>query len=223
MSVYSTAKSYREVFTLRVLIVDDDALIRDGLKVLLDMEEGFDVTGVAANGREAFEHCREYKPDLVLMDIRMPVMDGVMGTKLIKEHFSEIKVVILTTFKDDEYIAEAVRNGAEGYLLKSQSLDSIVDSLKVVGEGNTVYEKEVADTLHALLKGGKRKDPASFGLTGREFDILMLVGEGLSNEEIAQKLYLSSGTVRNYISGLLDKLGFRDRTQLAIFYQKEFS
>jgi DNA-binding NarL/FixJ family response regulator len=208
---------------MKVLIVDDDALIRDGLKVLLDMEDGFEVTGVAANGREAFEQCAQNKPDLVLMDVRMPVLDGVLGTKLIKEHYSDVKVVILTTFKDDEYIAEAVKNGAEGYLLKSQSLDSIVDSLKVVGEGNTVFEKEVAGTLHALLKGEKKKDPASFQITKREFDILRYVGQGLSNEEIAQKLYLSQGTVRNYISSLLEKLELRDRTQLAIFFYKNFS
>lgn len=114
---------------MKVLIVDDDALIRDGLKVLLEMEDGFEVAGVAANGREAFELCKEIKPDLVLMDVRMPVMDGVLSTKLIKSHFEEIKVVILTTFKDDEYIEQAVKNGAEGYILKSQSLESVVDSL----------------------------------------------------------------------------------------------
>ncbi|MCW3489522.1 response regulator transcription factor [Dethiobacter alkaliphilus] len=207
---------------MKVLIVDDDALIRDGLKVLLEMEEGFEVSGVAANGREAYERCVENKPDIVLMDVRMPVMDGVLGTKLIKEHYQDIKVVILTTFKDDEYIAEAVRNGAEGYLLKNQSLDSIVDSLRVVGEGNTVFQKEVAGTLHAILKGEKKKDPASFQLTKREFEVLKLVGEGLSNDEIAQKLFLTPGTVRNYISNLLVKLSLRDRTQLAIFFHKNF-
>ncbi|EEG77066.1 response regulator transcription factor [Dethiobacter alkaliphilus] len=207
---------------MKVLIVDDDALIRDGLKVLLEMEEGFEVSGVAANGREAYERCVENKPDIVLMDVRMPVMDGVLGTKLIKEHYQDIKVVILTTFKDDEYIAEAARNGAEGYLLKNQSLDSIVDSLRVVGEGNTVFQKEVAGTLHAILKGEKKKDPASFQLTKREFEVLKLVGEGLSNDEIAQKLFLTPGTVRNYISNLLVKLNLRDRTQLAIFFHKNF-
>ena len=208
---------------VKVLIVDDDALIRDGLKVLLDMEEDFEVAGVAANGREAYNLCGENKPDIVLMDVRMPVLDGVLGTKLIKEHYEDIKVVILTTFKDDEYIAEAVRNGAEGYLLKSQSLESIVDSLRVVGEGNTVFQKEVASTLHAILKGEKKKDPASFQITKREFEVLRLVGDGLSNEEIAQKLFLSQGTVRNYISNLLVKLSLRDRTQLAIFYYKNLS
>jgi DNA-binding NarL/FixJ family response regulator len=207
---------------MKVLIVDDDALIRDGLKVLLEMEDGFEVAGVAANGREAFAMCQELKPDLVLMDVRMPVMDGVLATGLIKSHCAEIKVVILTTFKDDEYIEQAVKNGAEGYILKSQSLESIVDSLRVVGEGNTVFEKEVAGTLYAILSGEKKKDPASFQITNREFDILKMIGEGSSNQEIAGKLFLSQGTVRNYISNLLLKLDLRDRTQLAIFYQKHF-
>jgi DNA-binding NarL/FixJ family response regulator len=208
---------------LKVLIVDDDALIRDGLKVLLEMEEGFTVAGVAADGREAFALCRELQPDLVLMDVRMPVMDGVMATELIKTDYPEIKVVILTTFKDDEYIEQAVKNGAEGYILKSQSLESIVDSLRAVGRGNTVFEREVAGTLHAILSGEKKKDPGRFQLTAREFEILRLVGEGLSNREIAARLFLSQGTVRNYISSLLLKLELRDRTQLALFYQKQFS
>lgn len=208
---------------MKVLIVDDDALIRDGLKVLLELEEGFEVSGVASNGREAYELCAENKPDIVLMDVRMPIMDGVLGTKLIKEHYEDIKVVILTTFKDDEYIAAAVRNGAEGYLLKNQSMESIVDSLRVVGEGNTVFQKEVAGTLHAILKGERKRDPANFNITKREFDVLRLVGDGLSNDEIAQTLFLSQGTIRNYISNLLVKLNLRDRTQLAIFFYKNLS
>jgi DNA-binding NarL/FixJ family response regulator len=112
---------------LKVLIADDDALIRDGLKILLEIEEDFEVVGTACNGQEAFEICREVKPDIVLMDIRMPVMDGVLGTKQIKSHFKDVKVVILTTFKDDEYIKEAVKSGAEGYILKNQPSDSIIE------------------------------------------------------------------------------------------------
>jgi len=207
---------------MKVLIVDDDALIRDGLKVLLEMEKDFTVIGVAENGREALKACEKEQPDVILMDVRMPVMDGVRATELIKASYEQVKILILTTFKDDEYIEQAVKNGAEGYILKSQSLDSIVDSLRVVHEGNTVFEKEVTATLHAILKGDKRKDPASFQITEREFNILKLIADGLSNKEIAEQLYLSQGTVRNYISTLLLKLELRDRTQLAVFYMKNF-
>jgi DNA-binding NarL/FixJ family response regulator len=207
---------------MKVLIVDDDALIRDGLKILLGIEEDFEVVGTASNGQEAFELCKKGKPDIVLMDIRMPVMDGVLGTKLIKEHFKDIKVVILTTFKDDEYIKEAVKSGAEGYILKNQSSDSIIESLRAVWKGNTVFEKEVADTLSSMLKDGGKKKVENLDITQREMDILKLVGEGLSNKEIANKLFLSEGTTRNYVTGLLEKLGLRDMTQLAIFYLKNF-
>jgi DNA-binding NarL/FixJ family response regulator len=207
---------------LKVIIVDDDALIRDGLKILLDMETDIRVVGTASNGQEAFDMCRKEMPDLVLMDVRMPVMDGVLGTKLIKQHFRDIKVVILTTFKDDEYIREAVKSGAEGYILKNQPSDSIIESLRAVMKGNMVLEKEVAGALSSMLKEEKREKVERPDLTDRELDILKLIGEGLSNKEIAGKLYLSEGTVRNYITSLLEKLDLRDRTQLAIYYVKNF-
>ena len=203
---------------MKVLIVDDDALIREGLKILLEIEEDFLVVGTASNGQEAFEMCQKEKPDLVLMDIRMPVMDGVLGTKLIKSHFKDIKVVILTTFKDDEYIKEALKSGAEGYILKNQPADSIIESLRAVGKGSIVLEREVANALSSMLKEGKKVAPERLDISQRELGILKLVGEGLSNREIAERLNLSEGTTRNYVTGLLEKLGFRDRTQLAIFY-----
>ncbi len=205
---------------MKVLIVDDDALIREGLEILLEIEPDFSVMGTAGNGQEALEMCRKEKPDLVLMDIRMPVMDGVVGTKLLKSHFPDIKIVILTTFNDDEYIKEALKSGAEGYILKNQPADSIVESLRAVAKGNIVLEREVANTVSAMLKGGKKLSPQSLDISRREFAILKLVGEGLSNREIAQKLNISEGTARNYVTALLEKLGFRDRTQLAIFYIK---
>ena len=203
---------------LKVLIVDDDALIREGLKILLEIEADVQVVGTASNGQEALEMCRKEKPELVLMDIRMPVMDGVLGTRLIKSHFQDIKVVILTTFKDDEYIKEALKSGAEGYILKNQPADSIIESLRAVSKGNIVLEREVAHALSAMLKEGKKAAPEHLDIFQRELGILKLVGEGLSNREIAERLNLSEGTTRNYVTGLLEKLGFRDRTQLAIFY-----
>lgn len=207
---------------MKILIADDDALIRDSLKILLGLEDDIEVVGTASNGQEAFELAKEKMPDIVLMDIRMPIMDGVLGTKLIKENFKDMKVVILTTFKDDEYIKEAVKNGAEGYILKNQSSDSIVDGLRAVYKGNTVFEKEIANTITSMFDSKKKKNPEEFGLTEREVEVLTLLSEGLSNKEIAEKMYLSDGTVRNYITSLLEKLELRDRTQLAIFYLKNF-
>lgn len=205
---------------MKVLIVDDDALIREGLQILLDTEADIQVIGTASNGQEALEMCRKTTPDLVLMDIRMPVMDGVLGTKLIKSHFRDIKVVILTTFMDDEYIKEALKSGAEGYILKNQPADSIIESLRAVCKGNIVLEREVANALSCMLREGKKLSPEGLDISPRELEILKLVGEGLSNREIAASLNLSEGTTRNYVTGLLEKLGFRDRTQLAIFYIK---
>jgi len=205
-----------------VLIVDDDALIRDSLKMILEMEEDFQVVGLAANGEEALELCRKELPDLVLMDIRMPVMDGVVGTRRIKALYPQVRVVILTTFRDEEYIKEALKNGAEGYILKSQPADSIVESLRAVGKGNIVLERDVASSLSAMLRDGGKTQCARYALTEREMEVLSLVGQGLSNREIAEKLFLSEGTVRNYVTALLEKLGLRDRTQLAIFYVRHF-
>ncbi|PJI08118.1 MULTISPECIES: response regulator transcription factor [Clostridium] len=206
---------------MKVLIVDDDGLIRESLSILLDLEEEIEIVGTCSNGKEAFDFCQKEQPDIVLMDVRMPVMDGVLGTKMIKGSFKDIKVVILTTFKDDEYIKEAIKNGAEGYILKNQSSDSIIDSLKTVVKGNMVFEKNVAQTISNFIKNGENKsDLEKYNLTDRERDILKLIGDGLSNKEIAGKLYLSEGTVRNYITNLLEKLELRDRTQLAIFYLK---
>lgn len=207
---------------MKILIVDDDALIRDSLKILLGLEEDIQVVGTASNGQEAFELVREKRPDIVLMDIRMPVMDGVLGTRLIKESFKEVKVVILTTFKDDEYIKEAIKNGAEGYILKNQSSDSIVEGLRAVYKGNTVFEKGVVNVITSMFDNKTKKNPKDFGLTEREVEILTFLSDGLSNKEIAEKMFLSDGTVRNYITNLLEKLQLRDRTQLAVFHLKNF-
>lgn len=205
---------------MKVLIVDDDALIRDSLKIIISMEADMEVVGAASNAQEALELCRQYQPDIVLMDIRMPIMDGVLGTKLIKSQFSNIKVIILTTFKDDEYIKEAIKNGASGYMLKNQSSDNIIDSLRAVHKGSIVLEKEVAKSLTSMLKDNGNVRLKDLNITEREMDVLKLVGEGLSNKEISERLYLSEGTVRNYVTILLEKLSLRDRTQLAIFYIK---
>jgi len=205
---------------LRVLIVDDDALIRDSLQLLLNLEDDFQVVATATNGQEAFSKFQEHQPDLVLMDVRMPVMDGVLGTRLIREHSRNVKIVILTTFKDDEYIKAALKNGASGYILKSQPAESIIETLRTVARGNIVLEQDIATSLTGMISDQPKNSKEDLLLSAREREILELVSEGLSNREIAEKIFLSEGTVRNYITTLLEKLSLRDRTQLAIFYLK---
>lgn len=198
---------------MKLLIVDDDGLIRDSLKMMLEMENGW-IARTASNGDEAFRLCREETPDVVLMDIRMPVCDGVTATGKIKASFPETKIVMLTTFTDDGYIASAIDAGAEGYLLKSTPADGIIERIRAVEKGAMVFDKGVK-------LSAKKKMTVSFpDLTERENEVLLLVASGLSNNEIAAKLYLSQGTVRNAVSSILEKLDLRDRTQLAVHYWK---
>lgn len=206
---------------MKVLIADDDALIRDSLKLILELEDDIEVVGTALSGEEAVELCKKYSPDIVLMDIRMPGLDGIIATKQIKMYNKNIKIVILTTFKDDEYISEAIKNGAEGYILKSQSADSIVNSIRMVYSGNGVFQNEILNSIMGMINSNKKAE-IKVHLSERELDVLKLIGEGLSNKEIAEKLFLSQGTVRNYVTNLLDKLELRDRTQLALYYVKNF-
>jgi DNA-binding NarL/FixJ family response regulator len=203
---------------LRILIADDDALIRDGLKLILETERDFEVAGTAVNGQEAVRICSALKPDVVLMDIRMPVMDGVQATKSIKEQFRNVKVLLLTTFKDTEYIRSAVKYGADGYILKSNPAEGIIESIRAVARGSVVYEKEIAAALSGMMDEGGKLTPEQANVTARELELMRLVADGKSNKEIAAALYMSEGTVRNMTSALLDKLDLRDRTQLAVFY-----
>ncbi|MCY6483432.1 response regulator transcription factor [Clostridium aestuarii] len=206
---------------MKIIIADDDRLITDSLNLILEFEEDFEVVGIAANGEEAVKLCKKYCPDIVLMDVRMPVLDGVLATREIKSEQQNIKIIILTTFKDDEYISAAIKNGAEGYILKNQSSDSIIESIRTVYNGNGVFQSEVLSSIMSMIKNDK-KNLNKIKLSEREFGILTLIGEGLSNKEISQKLYLSEGTVRNYVTNLLEKLQLRDRTQLAIYYLKNY-
>ncbi|WP_337960815.1 response regulator [Caloramator sp. mosi_1] len=141
---------------MKVLIVDDEALIRDSLKLILGLEEDIEIVGTAKNGQEAIEICKKQNVDVVLMDIRMPVMDGVLATKYIKDINRNIKIIILTTFRDDEFIEQAMKNGAEGYILKTQSTDSIIDTIKMVYKGVAVFEGEVLKSISNMLKGKGR-------------------------------------------------------------------
>lgn len=208
---------------IKILLVDDQDILVEGLKLILGKEEDLVICGSAGDGRSAYEACRWNTPDVVLMDIRMPGVNGVDAAAMIKKEFPDIKIIMLTTFNDDEYIYEALKHGASGYLLKDTSPSVIADAIRAVYNGGALIQSEVAvkvlDQFSALAKGKKeaRKDPRTEQLTERETDICRLIAEGKNNQEIANELYLSEGTVKNHITRILIKLDLRDRTQLAVF------
>ena len=205
---------------IKVMLVDDEQLIRSGLKIMLETYPDIEVIHQAGNGREAFECCKSEVPDVVLMDIRMPVSTGIEGTKLIKEAYPEVKIVMVTTFQDTEYIVEAMQYGASGYLLKDSSYEAIYDGIKVALSGKVVMDATVSEKLVMQPKAPttiEKTDISSFGLTERESELIRLVSQGLNNKEISEALFLSEGTVKNNISTILSKLALRDRTQLVIF------
>ncbi len=207
---------------IRIAIIDDEKLIREGLKIILSSYEDIEVVGMGENGLEALNICKSRDVDLVLMDIRMPVCDGVEGTKLIKREFSNTKVLILTTFRDIEYIQEALKNGASGYLLKDSSYDLLYEGVKAAVIGNIVIHPDIA--LDILNNKNANTDPdkilKAYGLSKKEYEIIRLIAEGLSNKEIGEKLFLSEGTIKNNVSTILSKLDLRDRTQIAVFAYK---
>lgn len=208
---------------IKILLVDDQDILVEGLKLILGKEEDLVICGSANNGRSAYEACKWNTPDVVLMDIKMPGGNGVDATAMIKKDFPQIKILVLTTFNDDEYIYEALKHGASGYLLKDTSPTEIADAIRTVYNGGALIQSEVAvkvlDQFSELAKGKKEKqsDPRAEQLTEREIDICRLIAEGNNNHEIANELYLSEGTVKNHITRILIKLELRDRTQLAVF------
>ncbi|KMK77927.1 response regulator transcription factor [Alkalihalobacillus pseudalcaliphilus] len=197
---------------MKILIVDDDPLVGQSLQLLLNKEKDLTVIGNVTNGQEAIDFCKEKTPDLILMDIQMPVLNGIESTKIIKRTYPIIQIMMLTTFKDARNIRLALKAGAEGYLIKSNSIEKMAEQIRALQSGATVLTPDVLQTLMQQGKKGLEQ------LTDREVEITTLVGEGLSNKEIAKQLYLGEGTIRNVISTILDKLEIRDRTQLAIFY-----
>lgn len=201
---------------IKLLIVDDEELIREGLKLMLSIYDDVEVIDTAKNGYEALEVCKTNDIDVVLMDIRMKDCDGVMGTRLIKEQFSRIKVIILTTFKDKEYIEEALKYGAFGYMLKDSSHDVIYEGIKTAYKGNMVVHPDVASKMMEN-RWNIKSDIDKYNLIEKEIKIIEAIGKGLTNKEIAEQLFLSEGTIKNNITNILSKLQLRDRTQIAIF------
>lgn len=201
---------------IKVIIADDSDFVRGGMKVILDVDEEFEVLGCAANGKEAIEIARVTPPDVFLMDIQMPEMDGIEATRQIAEE-NLGKVLILTTFDDDELVQQALRNGAKGYLIKNHTPEHLKQMIKSVYQGSGVMEGGILENLAKNVEttsGGFCEK----GYTARELDIIQAVAEGLSNKEIAEKLFITEGTVKNYITSILSKENLSHRTALAVYY-----
>ena len=210
---------------IKIVIADDLSMLRRGIQVVLETDSEIEVCGLASNGKEAFELCDEHHPDVVLMDMRMPDFDGSYGTRKIKESFPDVKVLVLTTFDDDETVAEAMSSGADGYILKEMESEKIIQAVKAVSSGINVFGPNVYSGIQKkITEAPKPSSPegndAVSELSPREREIMVLIAEGLDNKNIAAKLFLAEGTVRNNISRMLDKLGLKDRTQIAVYAVK---
>jgi DNA-binding NarL/FixJ family response regulator len=218
---------------LKLMLVDDQDLIRESLHIVLDMDPEIEVTALAENGKVAVDLCREKQPNVVLMDIHMPVMDGVEATKRIKAEWPHIRVIILTTFQEVGYVVEALGAGAEGYLLKAIHPKDLVAGIKWVHRGGTLIPQDIAKLLVDSARTGGAGGAAggadgadaarhdAYGLSEREMQVLHCIAQGLSNKEIAEKLFLSEGTVKNYISSIYSKMDVRDRIQATRKAQEE--
>jgi DNA-binding NarL/FixJ family response regulator len=205
---------------MRVLIVDDDELVTVSLKMIMDADEEITVAGTGSCGADAVKMYKEIKPDILLLDIRMKDMTGLDAAEQILSDVPDARILFLTTFSDDEYIIKALKLGVKGYLLK-QDYKSIPAALKAVMSGQNVFGGSVVGKLPELMeKKNGGFDYSAAGISDKEYEMIQLVAQGLSNKEIAQKAFLSEGTVKNYLSTILDKLDLRDRTQLAVFYLK---
>lgn len=205
---------------IRVVIADDVQILRQGLAAILLRDREIEVTGLAANGREAWELCGAKRPDVVLMDMRMPEYDGSWGIGRIKEDFPEIKILVLTTFDDRETVEAALKSGADGYILKEMEDDKVIQSIKAVCAGIRVFGDSVFEGMRQQMVSVKKQPEVVTKITDREREIMQCVARGMDNKEIAAALFLAEGTVRNNISRLLEKLKLKDRTQLAVFTVK---
>lgn len=202
---------------MKIIIIDDDVLVAGALKTILEMDSEIQVCSTGQDGKDAIVLYRTFWPDVLLMDIRMQNVSGLEASRQILEEDPQARILLLTTFSDDEYIVKALTYGVKGYLLK-QDYQNILPAIKAVYAGQTVFGTEIVSRIPELLQEKKTYDWKAHDISEKELQVIALVAEGLSNREIAGELFLSEGTVRNYISSILDKMGLRDRTQLAVYY-----
>lgn len=202
---------------MRIVVVDDDPIVSLSIKTILEAEGDIMVPAIGKNGKEAISLYRKHRPDLLLMDIRMETMTGLEAAKEIRKEFQMANILFLTTFSDDDYIIQALHIGAKGYILK-QDFESIVPAIKAVQMGQNVFGGEVCKKLPTMFDKKSGFDYKKANISKKEFEIIELVAKGLNNKEISEAVFLSEGTIRNYLSSIMEKLKLRDRTQLAIFY-----
>jgi DNA-binding NarL/FixJ family response regulator len=203
---------------IKILICDDQELVCEGLNAILGTSNLVEVQGMTYNGLEAIEFLEKHSVDVVLMDLKMPVLNGIQATKQIKEKFPNVRILVLTTYDADQWVLDAIRYGADGYLLKDAPRERLLQAIDEVNSGRTPVDSKVAGKIFEQISKMPQKSPTTIGsnLTEREKEVLMLISHGKSNAEIAESLYLSEGTVRNYVSSILEKLEVTDRTQAAV-------
>lgn len=204
---------------MNIVIIDDDILVTNALKAIIEASGKVSVTATGTDGKDAVQLYEKYLPDVLLTDIQMKEISGLEASKIILQKYPDAKILLLTTFLDDEYIIQALKLGAKGYLLK-QDYESILPALEAINSGQNVFGSEIISKIPTLINPTPKFNYASYNINERELDIIKLIADGNSNKEIAEKLFLSEGTIRNYLSNILDKLSLNNRTQLAIFYYK---
>lgn len=212
---------------INVILVDDQKIVREGIKMILSLDEEINILEEAENGKQLIELLEEILPDVILMDVRMPVMDGVEATKIVKENYKNVKVIILTTFNEDEYIFKGIKNGADGYILKDAGSEDIIKAIKTAYNGNILLDPEVAVKIVKAFNSISTENQNSNKfkeqkhkldiLTPREMDVAKLVAQGKSNKDICKILFLTEGTVKNYVTRIFEKLELTSRTELAVF------
>ncbi|MES9779083.1 response regulator transcription factor [Bacillus velezensis] len=213
-----------------IIIVDDQQIVREGLKMILSLHEEINIVGEASNGEHLLDLLKQIRPEIILMDIRMPIMDGIEATKLVKERYPDIKVIILTTFNDSEYIFTGLKSGADGYILKDSDSQEIIDSIKTACEGNILLNPKVTlkvvkalnsvEHNKELVQENNEKEQLVQLLTPREKEVAKQIMEGKSNKAISEALFITEGTVKNYVSRILEKLQMNNRTELSLYIQK---
>jgi DNA-binding NarL/FixJ family response regulator len=208
---------------IRILLADDQDIFRQGLAAMLAIEPDLEIVGTATNGQESIELAKDLQPQVVLMDVRMPICDGVQATREIHQHYPWMRILVLTTFDDDEYIFQSLQAGALGYLLKRSPASEIAAAIRSVAQGYCQLGPTIALKVFSQLKSPQQVESLTHTLSNREIEVLKLIGAGQNNQEIAQALYLSEGTVKNYVTQIFSKMNLRDRIQAALWSQKYLS